>query len=123
MELREYFQENEGVGVLSTSDAQGNVNAAVYARPTIKQDGSVSFIMTESLSYHNVQSNPKASYLFKENSSWRGKRLYLTKIGEDDDAALIEPLRRRKYSEQTEKKIKPLHLVHFRVDRQLPLID
>ncbi len=35
MDLKEYFENNEGFGVLSTADEEGRVDSAVYAKPHI----------------------------------------------------------------------------------------
>ena len=40
MDLGEYFEKNEGLGVLATADAQGNVDAAIYARPHVMDEGT-----------------------------------------------------------------------------------
>jgi hypothetical protein len=39
MDLKEYFNDTKGVGVLATSDADGKVDAAIYARPHFMEDG------------------------------------------------------------------------------------
>ena len=39
MSLAEYFEHVTGVGVLSTADASGRVNSAVYGRPHFIDDG------------------------------------------------------------------------------------
>ena len=41
MNLKEYFENTKGTGVLATSDRQGKVNAAIFARPHILEDGTV----------------------------------------------------------------------------------
>lgn len=33
-ELKDYFENTTGVGILSTASADGRVDAAVYSRPT-----------------------------------------------------------------------------------------
>jgi hypothetical protein len=53
MNLRNYFENTKGVGVLATADADRKVNAAVYARPHFldpEDDESLAFIMNERLS-------------------------------------------------------------------------
>jgi hypothetical protein len=45
MQLREYFESKKGVGVMSTADLQGRVNAAIYARPHVMDDGTIAFII------------------------------------------------------------------------------
>ena len=72
MSLREYFDTNRGLGVLSTADSDGQVDAAIYARPHFMEDGTMAFVMRDRLSHHNLQSNPHATYLFKEEGSGSG---------------------------------------------------
>jgi hypothetical protein len=123
MNLHEYFESKTGIGVLSTADAQGRVDSAIYARPHVMDDGLLAFIMTERLTHKNIQSNPHAVYLFKEiGPGWKGKRLFLTKVREEQDTELLQSLRRRKYSPEEEAEMKPLHLVFFQLDNERPLV-
>ena len=122
-ELKEYFDNITGHGVLATADAQGLVNQAVFARPHIMEDGTAAFIMPHRLTHNNLQENPHAAYIFKEDGpGWQGKRLYLTKVREEQDTELLYSLRRRSYPPEMEKKEGPRFLVFFRVDKVLPLI-
>jgi len=124
MKLEEYFETKEGTGILATADSTGNVNAAIYARPHVMADDEIAFIMTDRLTHHNLQSNSKAVYLFKEaGETYGGKRLYVTKLREEGDSELINKLRRRSYPSQEKDVKKTLrYLVYFRIDRVLPLI-
>jgi hypothetical protein len=120
MNLDEYFDTTKGVGVLSTADSDGKVDAAIYARPHIFDDGTLAFIMRDRLSLHNLRSNPRATYLFKEDGAgYRGKRLFLSKLREEKNTELLESLRRRKTAyENGENRF----LVFFRLDNELPLV-
>jgi hypothetical protein len=126
MRLKEYFEERKGIGVLATADADGKANVAIYARPHFlgDNDQEVSFIMNDRLSHDNVNSNPRVAYLFVEQTDgYVGKRLFLTKIGEDTDQERIRSMRRRTLpAECDEEKSKKRFLVHFRVDGIRPLI-
>ena len=51
MEIKDYFENNKGFGVLSTSDGNGNVNSAVYARPHVMEDDLLAFVMRDRQSY------------------------------------------------------------------------
>jgi len=120
MKLDEYFEQTKGFGVLSTADSDGKVDAAIYARPHFMEDGALAFIMRDRLSHHNLQSNPHATYLFKEEGSgYRGKRLFLTKLREEQDSDLLKSLRRRKsaYGNGEDR-----FLVFFTLDKELPLV-
>ena len=120
MSLNEYFENTEGFGILATADGEGRVDAAVYARPHILEDGTIAIIMRDRLTHHNLQSNPHATYLFREKTpGYKGKRLFLTKISEVQEGELMQSLRRRQYiDEKDEAKF----LVFFSLDKELPLI-
>jgi hypothetical protein len=121
MDLKAYFESADGMGILSTADAGGQVNAAVYARPHVIDETTVAFIMRERLSYLNLLSNPHACYLFVEDGpGYVGRRLYLTKVREESDTDVIAQFRRRqrKDNEPDENK----SLVYFTVDRVRPLV-
>ena len=124
MSLREYFGETRGTGVLATADAEGVVNAAIYARPHFLGDDTVAFIMADRRSYRNLESNPHAAYLFTaEANGYSGKRLYLTKVGEETDPAKVQSLRRRSTPKLCEaKEGEKRFLVHFRIDGVRPLV-
>jgi hypothetical protein len=122
MNLSDYFKDAKGTGVLATSDPDGNVDIAIYSRPYIIEEKKVAFSMLERLSYANVQSNPKAAYMFiEQGKGYNGTRLYLTKIGEEKDPERIIEIKKqhsKTYSpEETHK-----HLVYFRIDKSRPLI-
>jgi len=120
MDIKNYFENTEGVGVLATADAEGRVDAAIYSRPHVMDPDTVAFIMRDRLTHHNLQSNPNAAYLFMEGGEkYVGKRLFLTKIREEQDTELAYKLRRRKYPKD---KQEPLFLALFRIDKVLPLI-
>ena len=122
MDLKKYFENTKGLGVMATSDKDGRVNAAVYARPHVMEDGLLAFIMRDRTTHANTQSNPRATFLFKEGGpGYKGKRLYLTKIREEEDAELIKRLSRRSYSSDENSK-EAKFLVYFKVDKERPLI-
>ena len=120
MKLSEYFESANGYGVLATADSAGKVDAAIYARPHFMDEETVAFIMTDRLTHQNLQSNPYAAYLFMEaGEKPSGKRLFLTKIKEEKDSELLFAIRRKSYGDEDPKG---LYLVHFKIDKVLPLI-
>ena len=120
MALKEYFENTKGTGILATADSDGKVDAAVYARPNIMEDGSLAFIMRDRLTHYNLQSNSHATYLFIEDGpGYKGKRLYLTKVREEQDTELLESLRKRLYIDARDES---KYLVIFNVTKELPLI-
>jgi hypothetical protein len=120
MSLSEYFETTKGMGVLSTADNDGKVDAAIYARPHFMDDGTMAFIMRDRLTHHNLQSNPHATYLYKEDGSgYKGKRLFMSKLREERNTELLKSLRRRKvdYGNGEDR-----FLVFFKLDKELPLV-
>ena len=124
MSLQTYFKEQTGIGVLSTADQEGHVNAAVYARPHCFDDGTVGFIMADRLTHQNLKTNGNAVYLFHQDASedeksrFSGKRIYLKKIREDNDKKRIDSLRRRTYGDWRDGR----YLVIFEIEKELPLV-
>ena len=120
MDLKEYFENTKGVGVLATADGDGKVDAAIYARPHFMDDGTLAVIMRDRLTHHNVQSNSHATFLFIEDGpGYRGKRLFMTKVREEEDTELLDSLRRKQYPDD---KQEAKFLVFFKLDKELPLI-
>jgi len=120
MNLKDYFENTKGLGVLATADSGGKVDAAVYSRPHVMDDGTLALIMRDRLSHHNLQSNPHATYLFREESpGYKGKRLFMTKLREEQDGNLLAELRRRQFVDETDET---KFLVFFKIDQELPLV-
>ena len=121
-ELHDYFESTEGLGVLGTSDAEGNVDLAVYGRPHVVDGETVAFIMADRMSHANVTANPHAAYLFVEKGpGYQGRRLHLTKTREETDPERIEAMRREErkghnYGDQLK------FLVYFKVEKVRPLV-
>jgi hypothetical protein len=120
MELKDYFENTKGTGVMATADGDGKVDAAIYARPHFMEDGTLAFIMRDRLTHHNLQSNDSATFLFIEDGpGYKGKRLFLTKVREEQDSELLFSLRRRQYpNDKGEAKF----LVFFKLEKELPLV-
>lgn len=123
MDLQDYFADKKGTGILSTADRDGNVDCAIYARPHFTEEGTLAFIMRDRLSHKNLQSNPKAAYMFIEDGpGYKGKRLFLTKVKEEEDLERINALQRRHYPDEQKLNAEARFLVHFNVEKELPLV-
>jgi len=121
MLLKDYFDVTKGYGVLATADAAGKVNVAVYARPHMIDEETAAFIMAEHLTHENLRANPWAAYSFLEaGEGWSGKRLYLKKVREEQDDAVIKEICRR--CDYSRYDVKNRYIVYFHVEEVLPLI-
>lgn len=121
MDLKHYFTEKSGRGILSTSSAAGVVNSAIYATPHFLEDGVLTFIMRDRLTHANLSSNTNANYMFIENGPGvAGLRINMEKVAESEDQERIDGLSRRKRS-RTKGEGKRF-LVSFKVKKILPLL-
>ena len=119
-ELKTYFENTQGFAVLSTCDSSGNVNAAVYGKPHFIDGDTFALIMNDRVSHSNLQTNPRAAYLFiEEGSKSKGIRVYLKKTGESDNAEEIEKYRKH-HGSSADKK---LFLVKFEIERTREIIE
>ncbi len=120
MELKEYFEKTKGVGVFSTADGDGRVDSAVYSRPNFLEDGCLAMIMRDRLTHKNLLSNPYAVYLYIEDGpGYKGKRLFLKKLGEGQSRELVESMHRHKDFDHDEET---RFLVFFELEKVLPLV-
>ena len=123
MGLKDYFETTEGTGILSTADSDGNVDSAIYAIPHIVDDETLVLVMADKLSHANLQTNPKATYMFIEKAQgYKGKRLYLQKIREENDPELVQSIRRRKRYDQEGDPVSGSSAVYFKVLKTRPLV-
>ena len=121
MELKAYFENTEGLGVLSTADASGNVDSAIYGPPHVMGEDSVAFIMRPRQSFDNLQQNPKAAYLYIEKGpGYQGRRLYLEKTAQEDDPEQVRQFRRSSHGDSGDEA--QAKLVYFKVIRVRPLV-
>jgi hypothetical protein len=123
MDLVNYFKNIKGKGVLATADDQGHVDVALYARPHIIDKDTVAFIMPDHLTHQNLQANIHAAYLFiEEGPGYKGIRLFLSKVREEEDSELLRSIRRRAYATEQGGKETSRFLVFFEVTKILSLI-
>ena len=124
MKLSEYFEKTKGRGVISTADSSGHLTSAVYAKPHFMDENNIAFIMADRLTHKNLDSNLHAVYLFMESGeNYAGKRLYLAKTKEEKNSPVIDQIRRRESCPVDEEYMKQNRfLVHFKVEKILPLI-
>lgn len=117
MNLSEYFQQKEGIGILGTCNEAGRVNMAVYARPVVIDDDTIALVMQARLSHQNVVGNLNAAYMFIEQGpGYHGIRMSLTMLHEEQNQSLIESLRKRQPAMFLPNDHSNKFLVFFRVD-------
>lgn len=123
MNLKRYFKDSEGIGVMATSDQKGLVDTAIYSKPHVLSNDEIAFIMRDRLTHTNLQVNKHANYLFLEDGrGYKGMRLFLTKLDESTDHELISSMTRRHLTPEEDLAKGDKFLVRFKVNRVLSLI-
>lgn len=123
MELKEYFDTRGGTGIFATTDPEGRVDMAVYAKPLVIDEATVAFVMRQRLSHQNLKQTMHAAYLFLESGpGYQGRRLYLTKIREEINATLAEAMRKQQPAIYPAGDDSNKFVVFFHVDRVRPLV-
>jgi hypothetical protein len=123
MNLSELFTHS-GLGVLSTSSADGKVNSAVYARPLVINETTLVWGMTDKRTYENLTHNRHAAFLFKTSSAgFSGVRLGLELIRTEEQGDLLAIIKKN-----TDEIVGPgagaavTHAAWFKVTEMRPLI-
>ncbi len=124
MDLKKYFEETDGFGVLSTADREGRVDSAVYAKPHVIDENTVAFVTGEKLTHANLQENPYAVYLFKEEGpGYMGSRVFLKKERESGDQSEVQRACREAWpaADAAGYCERGKYIVYFKVQKVLPL--
>lgn len=123
MDLRKYFADAKGIGILGTADADGKVDLAIYAKPIVVDGNTIALVMRERLSHQNIRNNPNAAYMFiEEPDDNRGLRMYLTMIREETNSSIVEKIIEEHPEICPEPDEANKYLVHFKVDRVRELV-
>ncbi|MBN1972630.1 MAG: pyridoxamine 5'-phosphate oxidase family protein [Sedimentisphaerales bacterium] len=123
MDLRKYFEKAEGIGILATSDSDGSVDIAIYAKPEVVNDSTIAFVMKERLSHQNLRTNLNAAYMFIEKGEgYKGQRLYLTKLREEINASVVQEFIKRQPVIADANDDSTKFLVYFHVENAYPLV-
>jgi hypothetical protein len=79
--LTEYFNKSPRIGSLSTADASGKVDAAIFGSPRMIDDHIVVMGLGNNRTFANLQKNPHAVFMIAEPGAtpmdWKGVRVYL----------------------------------------------
>lgn len=122
MNWKEYFENALGIGYLSTANAKGEVDTAVYSRPHVLENGMFVFGMADRLTHANLGENPHAVYAFNEKG-YAGYRVYLKKVDEEESGPMLEIIKERTKILSVEGAAdKVRYAVYFQVIRSRPLV-
>ena len=116
LDLYNYFEHEDGFGVLSTADEDGVVNSALFARPRI-EEGRAIFLTVDKKNLSNLRKNKSGYYLFKSNKDgYEGVRLKLQLFSIYQDDAKVQRLSRKPLKDGIER-----YILEFDILEVLPL--
>lgn len=126
--LMEYFNKQPRIGVLSTSNGSGAVDAAVFGSPQMVDEKTVVMGSGENRTLADLRENPHAVYLIMEPGEtimdWKGVRVYLKMTSLETSGEGLENYKRQiaeAVGEQAAQMIAAM--VRFEVTDVRPLID
>ena len=123
MDLAEYFEQTDGLGVLATCDPERGVDIAIYSKPVVIDNQTIALVMQQRASHKNLRKNLHAAYLFHEQGpGHQGLRLYLTMLREEKNQSLIEALHRKQPCMYPAGDDSEKFLVFFRVEHARSLV-
>ena len=79
--LMEYFNKQPRIGVLSTANKEGRVDAAVFGSPQMTDEKTVIMALGKNRTFEYLRENPNAVFIIVEQGEtimdWKGLRVYL----------------------------------------------
>jgi hypothetical protein len=97
--LMEMFNRKTRIGVLATSNENGDVNTAVFGSPRMIDENTVIMAIGNNRSFQYLQENPKASFIVVETGDspqeWKGARVYIEMSGFERYGELLDSFRNK----------------------------
>ena len=126
--LREYFNKQPRLGVISTSSKDGKVDCAVYGSPQMIDEKTVIVALARGRTFANLEENPHAVFMIMEPAAgvldWKGIRVYLKMLEYATSGPKLETFKNQTakfVGEQAAEMIAVL--ATFEVTEVRPLID
>lgn len=126
--LMEYFNKQPRIGIFSTADREGKVDAAVFGSPMMTDEKTVVMGLSENRTFAYLQENPNAVYTIVEEGrtfeEWKGLRVYLKMKEYATSGEKLENYRMSVAEVAGEEAAAMIHaMVTFDVTEVRPLID
>jgi hypothetical protein len=126
MDLKAYFQNHDGIGILATCDPNTRVDMALYVKPLVVDQTTIALIMRQRLSHQNLKALPNACYMFIEKGTnsqdFKGIRLYLTMKHEEINQSIIQAMRKKQPWIYPEGDDSEKYLVFFSISHARTLV-
>jgi hypothetical protein len=126
--LREYFNKQPRLGVISTSSRDGKVDCAVYGSPQMIDEKTVIVALARGRTFANLEENPHAVFMIMEPAAgvldWKGIRVYLKMLEYATSGPKLETYKSQMAKVVGEQAAEMIAvLATFEVTEVRPLID
>ncbi len=126
--LMEYFNRQPRLGVLSTSNKAGEVNAAYFGSPCMMDETTVLVALGRNKTLENLRENPQACYLIMEPGKsvfdWKGLRIYLKVAAIETSGEKLEKMKAQISEKAGKSAAKMIHaVVIFTITGVRSLVD
>jgi len=95
--LMKYFNKQPRLGILSTANKSGQVNAAYFGSPQMVDEKTVVMGLGQNRTLSYLKENPNALYTIMEPGAtvteWKGVRIYLKCVGLETSGAKLDEIK------------------------------
>lgn len=126
--LLEIFNKQPRIGTLSTANAEGDVNVAVFGSPQMIDENTVVMGIGENRSFRNLRENPKAVFIVLEPGKtimdWKGARVYLEALAIETGGGFYDQIRENIARAAGEQAAGMIHAaIRFKITDVRPIVD
>ena len=126
--LMDYFNKQPRLGVLSTANKEGKIDAAVFGSPMMVDEKTVVMGLGNNRTFEYLQENPNAVFTIMEQGAtladWKGLRVYLKMKEYKTSGETLDDYRRKVAEAAGEDAAAMIHAsVTFEIGEVRPLID
>jgi hypothetical protein len=124
----DYFNKQPRIGILSTANKEGKVDAAIFGSPMMVDEKTVVMGLGENRTFTYLQENPNAVFTIVEEGEgfmdWKGLRVYLKMKEYATSGETLETYKKQVARAAGEDAAAMIHAsVTFEVAEVRPLID
>lgn len=126
--LMDYFNKQPRIGILSTANREGKVNAALFGSPRMVDEKTVVMGLGKNRTLDYLQQNPHAVYTILEPGKtlmdWKGIRVYMKLKDYATSGEKLEAYKREVAAALGEDAAKMMHAtLTFEVTEVRPIVD
>ena len=127
-ELMTLFNKYPRIGTLSTANAEGEINVAVFGSPRMIDENTVVMGIGQNRSLRNLQRNPKAAFIVMEPGEtvmdWKGARVYLEATDMETEGDFYEEIKQNIAKAAGKQAADMVHAaIRFKITEVRPIVD